>query len=104
MSARRKEAAALVVCLLAAGAFADEPPGGPQVRGAVEAVAESFAGGLYAGGTPVLGLESGDDFSAELGATLRFRLLSGGESFRRADWDEPSDFGQILRELRIGKD
>ncbi|HET9450539.1 MAG TPA: hypothetical protein VFO83_06635 [Aggregicoccus sp.] len=52
---------------------------------------------------PVLALERGDTLGLELGAPLRFRLPGGeGAGLRREDWDERSDLGQLLRELRLG--
>jgi hypothetical protein len=53
---------------------------------------------------PVLALERGEALGLELGAPLRLRLPGGaGEAgLRREDWDERSDLGQLLRELRLG--
>ncbi|HEX8700128.1 MAG TPA: hypothetical protein VF815_14885, partial [Myxococcaceae bacterium] len=54
-----------------------------------------------------------DHFAVELGAPLRFRLLDKdpkqaendyGPRLRREDWDTMSDYGQVLRELRIGQE
>ncbi|MBN1203585.1 MAG: hypothetical protein JXB05_01505 [Myxococcaceae bacterium] len=62
---------------------------------------------------PMARLERGESFALELGAPLRFRLLDEeprqsaedyGGYLRRQDWDTLSDFGQILRDLRIGRD
>ncbi|MBL8951846.1 MAG: hypothetical protein JNK82_13775 [Myxococcaceae bacterium] len=62
---------------------------------------------------PLLSFEAGELFAAELGATFNLLILdttpynSGrelGGILRKPDWDEPSDFGQILRHLRIGSD
>jgi hypothetical protein len=62
---------------------------------------------------PRLGVKGGDEFEFELGAPLRVRLLDQeplqkeqdyGGWLRRQDWDERSDFGQILQNLRIGRD
>lgn len=78
------------------------------------------AGGLdvFVGARPMLGLVAGDVFSIELMPTFRFRLgdtppLQDGSSpqarydigrvIRAADWDEASDFGQILQSLVIGR-
>jgi hypothetical protein len=67
---------------------------------------------LFALAAPMVHLEN-DHFSVELGAPLRFRLLDKdpqqtaedyGPRLRRQDWDTTSDFGQILRELRIGQE
>ncbi len=66
---------------------------------------------LFALARPVVRLESGERFEVELGAPLRFRLLDEeplqtaedfGAHLRREDWDTLSDFGKILRVLRIG--
>ena len=63
--------------------------------------------------TPLLGIDAAEDFSLEVGATFRFRIFDDppaqraddiGGFLRRADWDEPSDFGQIIRSLRISGD
>ncbi len=91
---------------------------GTHFRGALEAVAESFPSGTPGGSqdvfvlaTPLLGFDGGDDFGFELGAPLRLRIFDDPpeqkssdyyQLIRRQDWDESSDFGQILRELRIG--
>jgi hypothetical protein len=75
----------------------------------------SASGGLDVFGVarPRLSVKGGEEFEFELGAALRLRLLdlepleTGGDyggRLRREDWDERSDFGQILRELRIGRD
>lgn len=62
---------------------------------------------------PRIGVRGGEEFEFELGAALRLRLLDleprrtegdYGGLLRREDWDERSDFGQLLRELRIGRD
>ncbi len=56
--------------------------------------------------------DGGDDFGFELGAELRLRVFDDppaqaqqdyGGVLRRADWDETSDFGQIIRLLRLGQ-
>lgn len=66
---------------------------------------------LFAVPLPLIGFDGGDDFGFELGAPLRLRLFddppeqrSGdfGGILRGKDWDETSDFGQLVRELRIG--
>lgn len=101
-----------------------EPPEPPQFgtkfRAAAELSALSFPSGTPEGGqdgfvqlTPVFGVESGEDFAFELGANLRTRLFDAPPSqrdfdheglLRREDWDERSDFGQLLRVLKIGAD
>jgi hypothetical protein len=52
----------------------------------------------------VLALEQGEALGLELGAPLRFRIAGeGAAGLRREDWDERSDLGQLLRELRLGR-
>lgn len=67
----------------------------------------------FALAVPVARLEYGESFAIELGAALRFRLIDSepkqdpedyGGYLRREDWDTPSDLGQILRDLKIGRD
>jgi hypothetical protein len=94
--------------------------GGRRVRfkALLEAGPLSFPSGtpggeqdLFAFAYPALGLEVGEDFALMLGAPLRFRLLDNPPAqkdqdysawIRRADWDERSDFGQVVRQLSIG--
>jgi hypothetical protein len=93
---------------------------GPRVglHAALEAEVALFPSGFEPNGAdvlvtlrPVAGLSIGEDFSLELGPTFRLRLVDTpadnratdfGGVLRRADWDEPSDFGQLLSALRIG--
>ncbi len=86
--------------------------------GGVEVSLQSFPSGprggaqdLFAVVTPLLAVESGDVFALELGAPLRLRAYDAAPSqrtrdhfglLRREDWDEASDFGQLLRHLRLG--
>jgi len=67
---------------------------------------------LFALAAPMARLEN-EHFAVELGAPLRFRLLDAdpqqaaddfGPRLRRQDWDTKSDYGQVLRELRIGQE
>lgn len=60
---------------------------------------------------PVFGVDVGPDFQAELGPTFRLRLVDQppeqrsedlGHLLRGRDWDEASDFGQIISDLRLG--
>ncbi|RKG56358.1 hypothetical protein D7V80_40650, partial [Corallococcus sp. CA054B] len=56
---------------------------------------------------PTVVLERGEDFGLNLGAPVRFRLWRGGEGtglVRREDWDSLSDFGQVVRGLKLGSD
>ena len=62
---------------------------------------------------PRLGVTGGDEFEFELGAPLRLRLLDSepkqdpgdyGGLLRHQDWDDTSDFGQLLRSLRVGRE
>lgn len=89
-------------------------------RLALEAGPLSFPSGTRGGGQdifalamPVARMTRGESFTLELGAQLRFRLLDAdpkqmaqdfGGYLRREDWDTTSDYGQVLRELRIGRD
>jgi hypothetical protein len=68
---------------------------------------------LFAQALPMARLEVGENFALELGAPLRFRLLDEEPKqtaddysghLRRQDWDTPSDFGQILRQLYISRE
>lgn len=58
--------------------------------------------------TPILALGYDGVFALELGAPLRLHsgTVVGAQpmQFRAEDWDELSDFGQILRGLRIGRE
>src|SRR5258708_35762400 len=99
---------------------ASEQHDGVQFHAALEGLAESFPSGtpvgaqdLFAIATPLMSIDAGDEFAFELGANLRLRVFDdpplqrAGDIagvLRGADWREPSDFGQILRELRIGGD
>lgn len=104
----------------------EPPPGVPaqsgaaHFRGALETLFESFPSGPVGGSqdlfgvvTPSLDFEGGEDFALALGASLRLRLFDDppeqrafdfGGVLRREDWDQPSDFGQVLRLLRIGRE
>jgi hypothetical protein len=88
-------------------------------RLALEAGPLSLPSGTQRGGQdyfalamPVARMTRGESFSLELGAPLRFRLLDAdpkqagdfGGYLRFQDWDTKSDYGQVLRELRIGRD
>jgi len=66
---------------------------------------------LFALASPMARLEN-PHFAVELGAPLRLRLLDKdprqaaedyGPRLRRQDWDTRSDYGQVLRKLRIGR-
>ncbi|WP_374268597.1 Tox-REase-5 domain-containing protein [Corallococcus sp. RDP092CA] len=55
---------------------------------------------------PMLVLDGGEKFGANLGGPVRFRLR-GGEGagrVRKEDWDTLSDFGQLVRALKLGAD
>jgi len=91
-----------------------------KFRGGLEATALSMPSGtpggsmdVYAVALPILAVDSGEDFGFELGAELRLRVfdappLQKDEDIhgllRGRDWDETSDFGQILRSLRVGSE
>ncbi|MCI0573465.1 MAG: hypothetical protein L0Y66_22200 [Myxococcaceae bacterium] len=91
-----------------------------QWRGALELAVQSLPDvapdgrmDVFAVALPVLAFDGGPEVGLELGAPLRLRLLDGaplqrgddvGGWLRREDWDERSDFGQLLRSLRVGTD
>lgn len=101
-------------------AFAEGAATPTTFRGAFELSLMSFPSGtvggsqdLFATATPVIAVNGGEDFGFELGAPLRLRLIDDppqqhaqdfGGVLRFEDWDERSDFGQLLRELRIGNE
>ncbi|NOK39243.1 hypothetical protein HMI49_39310 [Corallococcus exercitus] len=92
--------------------------GGIGFRALLEVGPLSFPSGtpggeqdLFGYAYPSLGVDGGEDFAFMLGAPLRFRLLDNapkqkdqdyGAWLRREDWDERSDYGQVVRLLRIG--
>ncbi|MCY1040184.1 hypothetical protein OV208_02535 [Corallococcus sp. bb12-1] len=92
--------------------------GGIGFRALLEVGPLSFPSGtpggeqdLFAYAYPSLGVDGGEDFAFMLGAPLRFRILDNapeqkdedyGAWLRRQDWDERSDYGQVVRLLRIG--
>nr|WP_223643015.1 hypothetical protein [Corallococcus sp. EGB] len=56
---------------------------------------------------PTFILDGGAEFGFNLGAPVRLRLWGGGEDaglVRREDWDSLSDFGQVVRGLKLGSD
>ncbi len=56
---------------------------------------------------PTLILDGGARFGVNLGAPLRLRLWSGEAGrglVRREDWDSLSDWGQLVRGLKLGSD
>jgi hypothetical protein len=91
-----------------------------KLRGAAEAELLLLPSGFGENGVdffvalrPVAGFSVADAFALELGPTLRLRLIDSppdnrstdfGGVLRRPDWDEASDFGQILQSLRIASD
>ncbi|OJT16963.1 hypothetical protein BO221_46930 [Archangium sp. Cb G35] len=105
-------------------AFVENPPApaeeGIHFQAALEAGGQALPSGTGANQMdgfgvvfPRLSVKGGDEFEFELGAPLRLRVLDQepqqleqdyGGRLRRQDWDERSDFGQILRNLRIGRD
>src|SRR5690242_10926128 len=87
--------------------------GGIGFRALLEVGPLSFPSGtrggeqdLFGYAYPSLGVDGGEDFAFMLGAPLRFRLLDKepkqkdqdyGAWLRREDWDERSDYGQVVR-------
>ncbi|RKG94905.1 hypothetical protein D7V97_38130, partial [Corallococcus sp. CA053C] len=56
---------------------------------------------------PTLILDGGAEFGFNLGAPVRLRLWGRGEGtslVRREDWDSLSDWGQVVRGLKLGSD
>ncbi|MGZ3460335.1 MAG: hypothetical protein ACXU86_17750 [Archangium sp.] len=110
---------ALVESSAAAGAPAQQEEG-VHFHAALEVAAQALPSGSGANGMdvfgvvdPRLGVNGGEDFEFQLGAPLRLRLLDQepaqraqdyGGRLRRQDWDERSDFGQVLHDLRLGRD
>lgn len=113
----------LGLCGAALSARADEratptDASGFSVAGAIEAGVLAFPAGPGVDAfdvmipiQPILALEYGEVFSLELGAPLRIRLYDTpplqrpqdvGRFIRGEDWDERSDFGQIVRQLQVG--
>lgn len=111
-----------LVATLPSSAFAQSPgevSGATRFHAGAEAAAVSLPSGTPGGEqdgyfvlTPLAGLES-DNWSLELGARLRMRVFDAAPaqregdlplSIRHADWDEASDFGQLLRSVRFGNE
>ncbi|NMO22282.1 hypothetical protein HG543_46625, partial [Pyxidicoccus fallax] len=56
---------------------------------------------------PTFILDGGPEFGVNVGAPVRLRLWGGGEGasvVRRQDWDSLSDWGQLVRGLKLGSD
>jgi len=56
---------------------------------------------------PTLIIDGGEEFGVNVGAPVRLRLWGGGEGaslVRREDWDSLSDWGQLVRGLKLGSD
>lgn len=103
-----------------AGSPPAEAPPPLRVFGAVEADFGVLPSGLPENGLDlfttvraVAGFSVGDAFTLELAPTFRFRLVDTpglnrdadvGGFLRGADWDELSDFGHLLSQLRIAPD
>ncbi|RKH70855.1 hypothetical protein [Corallococcus aberystwythensis] len=51
---------------------------------------------------PTLILDGGPEFGLNLGAPVRLRAWDGAGSVRREDWDSLSDWGQLVRGLKLG--
>lgn len=92
------------------------PPSGVVVRAGVEAGGTLWPEGSPWDGLmfvrPLVSLDVGEAFATELGATFNLLVLDDsplnrdgeyGRLLRRADWDELSDFGQLIRQLRLGR-
>jgi hypothetical protein len=56
---------------------------------------------------PTFIIDGGPEFGVNVGALVRLRLWGGGEGagiVRREDWDSLSDWGQLVRGLKLGSD
>ncbi|MFP2929847.1 hypothetical protein ACLESO_32570, partial [Pyxidicoccus sp. 3LG] len=56
---------------------------------------------------PTFIIDGGPEFGVNVGAPVRLRLWGGGEGasvVRREDWDSLSDWGQLVRGLKLGTD
>ncbi|CAM3598404.1 hypothetical protein G4177_18895 [Corallococcus sp. ZKHCc1 1396] len=53
---------------------------------------------------PTLILDGGPEFGLNLGAPVRLRAWGGAGRVRREDWDRLSDWGQLVRGLKLGSD
>ncbi|RKH11963.1 hypothetical protein D7V97_09765 [Corallococcus sp. CA053C] len=62
------------------------------------------AGEGFAQVEPTLILDGGPEWGLKLGAPVRLRWWGGAGSVRREDWDSPSDWGQLVRGLKLGSD
>ncbi|MCY1045385.1 hypothetical protein OV208_28980 [Corallococcus sp. bb12-1] len=51
---------------------------------------------------PTLVLDGGPEFGLNLGAPVRLRAWGGTGLVRREDWDSLSDWGQVVRGLKLG--
>ena len=117
----------LVLLLLAQAEGPDNPPDGAMEpplsassAGRLHYLARLEATGLallpgggtggverYVQLTPMLVLDGGEELGVNLGAPVRLRLgggAPGGGLVRREDWDSLSDWGQLVRALKLGSD
>jgi hypothetical protein len=119
--------ALLVLLLLSQTQRPDSPPAGAlppplpaSVAGGMHYLARLDAAGLallpggaggsvesYAQLTPMLVLDGGENLGVNLGAPVRLRVGGGAPGaglVRREDWDSLSDWGQLVRALKLGSD
>jgi hypothetical protein len=117
----------LVLLVLCAAERPDNPPAGAmelplptssarrlhyltrlEVAGLALLLSEGVDGAeSYAQLTPMLVLDGGEDVGVNLGAPVRLRLgggTPGAGLVRREDWDSLSDWGQLVRALKLGSD
>ena len=96
----------------------DDEEGNAEFRAALATGAVTLPSGtpggeqdFFAWASPAIVFQGSDEFILSAGADLRFRVIDldpkqtatdYGANLRREDWDQLSDYGQILRELRIG--
>lgn len=97
-----------------------DPPSALSLHGALEADLGVYPSGFPENGAdfmaalrPILGFSVGDSFSIDLGPTFRLRIADTpyanrpsdvGGVLRGPDWDELSDYGQILQGLTVFKE
>ena len=99
-----------MISLVLAALLAAE--GDPALYGALEGTMGSLEQDAVLGFRPLVGLAWGDAVTLEIGADLRLRVIDQppfkpvadyGGFLRRKDWDELSDYGQLIQLLRAGE-
>lgn len=84
----------------------------PALYGALEGGLGALEQDAFLTVRPLVGVSFGDPFTLEVGADLRLRVVDApplkaqpdyGGFLRREDWDELSDYGQLIQALRAGQ-